>query len=226
MVDALREANNKSNYFYRGCSLFILSLVIITYLTPVPAYIAGTHPENHLTLLWHPNHLEASHEDVYYLPAGPIYAMFLAFQGLIVYAAAREIADQMGLINATKARSFPAQPHLFGTAPDWLVPSLTDMRFVRGQTSKNMDQRADTPEAAAKTSALQLPPRLVYMGFLTVTSLPMPCMVFGAGNFINAGWWAISSAALVIVCIIEYTIAGSERELKGLDGSRYNYKGA
>lgn len=205
--------------------LFLLGLVIVTYLTPIPAYIMGTHPENHLTLFWAQHGTEGSHEDLIYLPAGPIYMIFLLFQGLLVIAAMRDTADHMGLINATKSAAFPAQPHRFGTAPDWLVPALNDIRFAAPGGSSKIDQRADGP--ATEPSGLNAqPPRVVYLGLLLFCSLPMPLMVFGSGNFVNAFWWSLSTAALSILLTVEWSIGVSERQIKGLDGRRYNYKGA
>lgn len=230
VLNALRESNDKSNYFYRGCTLFLLALTLITYLTPVPAYIMGTHPENHLTLFFRPHDTdqEHTHEDLVYLPAAPIYIIFFLMQGFLVLAAARETADKMGLIHGVKSRPFPAQPHPFGTAPEWLVPALTDVRFSTAASKVQSGERADTKQAEANLQKgfNALPPRLVYLLVLTFASLPMPLMTFGAGAFTNAAWWSISTAALVLLCFVEWSIHKSERQLGGLARTRYDYKGA
>lgn len=227
IIAKLQESNEKSNYIARGAILFLFSLVLVTYATPIPAYIAGTHPENHLTLFWSATHsAPGTHEDLVYLPAGPIYCAFLFLQGILVVAALRETADLMGLVKGgPAATAFPAQPHLYGTAPGWLVPSLQDIRFSSGQVAGQVNKRADGT-VVPPTGLSSVPPRLTYLLLLTVSSLPMPLLVFGAGNFTNAAWWSISTAALVIDFVVEYYINKSEKEIRGLDGQRYNYKGA
>ncbi|PWN26812.1 hypothetical protein BDZ90DRAFT_212789, partial [Jaminaea rosea] len=229
IITSLRTSHDKSAKIYRYATLFLLSLVIITYLTPIPAYIAGTHPENHLTLFWAAHHVQGTHEDLIYLPAGPIYMLFFAFQGIIVVGAIRETVDLLGLAKlGPKPAAFPApQPHLYGTAPGWLVPSLQDLRFSSATNqSVNSKTPATSPAAAQRPGLASVAPRLVYLGVLLVTSLPMPLMVFGAGNFTNAAWWALAPGALLIDLLVEWSIAGSEREIRGLDGQRYSYKGA
>lgn len=226
VISSLRAANDKSSYIYRALMLFMLSLVFVVYLTPFPAYIAGTHPENHLTLFWAAHDVTGTHEDLVYLPAGPVYAAFLLLQGLFLVAAIRETVDLMGLANlGPKGTAFPAQPHLFGTAPKWLVPSLQDLRWSASANSGQVNKRADGTVVQPKGLST-LPPRLVYLMVVALSSLPMPFMVFGAGNFTNAAWWALSSGALFIDVLVEWSIASSEKELKGLDSQRYSFKGA
>ncbi|CAO1618466.1 unnamed protein product [Parajaminaea phylloscopi] len=223
----LQASNDKSNKVARAAMLFLLSLVLVTYATPIPAYIAGTHPENHLTLFWAGTHTgPGSTDDLVYLPAGPIYGFFLFLQGILIVGALREAADQLGIIKGgPAATAFPAQPHLYGTAPNWLIPSLQDIRFSAQQSSGQVNKRADGTVVQPKGLSA-LPPRPTYLLVLFVASLPMPLMVFGAGNFTNAAWWSFATAALGINFFVEWSIANSEKELRGLDGQRYNYKGA
>lgn len=228
IIDTLRTSHDSSARLYRYATIFLLSLVLVTYLTPVPAYLTGTHPENHLTLFWAAHHVQGTHEDLVYLPAGPVYLLFMAVQGLLIVGAIRETVDLLGWANlGPKPAAFPApQPHLFGTAPPWLVPSLQDLRFSSATNQGVTGEDATKPVAAQKPGLSSVAPRLVYAGFLLVASLPMPLMVFGAGNFTNAAWWALTPGVLLIDVLVEWSIAGSEREIRGLDGQRYSYKGA
>ena len=193
------------------------------YLTPLPAYIAGTHPENHLIMFLQSGH--GTHEDLIYLPALPIYLIFLAGQGGLLYCAAYETADQMDISAVVKRRkgyAYPAQPHGFGTAPDFLVPTLTKLRFAPGGGRADQVHQSSSGPSMAQTSS----PRLMYLLVLLVTSLPLPLMTFGAGSFGNAGWWFLTSSIIGLTCWVESSIWKSERSTVGLDGMRYNYKGA
>jgi len=51
-------------------------------------------------------------------------------------------------------------------------------------------------------------------------------MTFGAGSFVNSGWWAISTAVLIVLVSCEVMIYKFEKESMGLNGLRYGYKGA
>lgn len=227
VISKLQASNENSNYIARTAMLFLLALVLVTYATPIPAYIAGIHPENHLTLFWSATHTgPGTAEDLVYLPAGPIYCVFLFLQGILVVGALRETADLMGLIKGgPAAMEFPAQPHVYGTAPNWLVPSLQDIRFSSSQAAGQVNKRADGTVVGLKGLSA-LPPRPTYLLLLAAASLPMPLMVFGAGNFTNSAWWSIATIVLVINFFVEWNISNSEKELRSLDGQRYNYKGA
>jgi len=191
------------------------------YVTPLPDYIMGTHPESHLTLFFGPSHIDGTHEDLYKFPALPIYLVFLALQGGLLFAAFYETLDRMGHVRS-KGVAFPHQPHLFGTAPNFIAPILSDIRWHPSQ----MGVRADSTEYRAPPVTATMPPRLLYLCMITFVSLPLPLMTFGAGSFVNSGWWAITSASLIVLVICEWMIHKFERETFGLTGLKYGYKGA
>jgi hypothetical protein len=181
----------------------------------------GTHPETHLTLFFGPSHVQGTHEDLFKFPALPIYLIFLAMQGTLLFAGFYETLDRMNLLNR-RGTPFPHQPHLFGTAPNFIAPLLSDIRWHPSQ----MGVRADSTEYNAPHVMATMPPRLLYLCMVTLASFPIPLMTFGAGSFVNSGWWAFTSVALVVLDICEYTIHKFEKEALGLNGLRYGYKGA
>lgn len=222
VIRSLREANDKSNYIFRALMLVMLGLVGILYLTPIPDYVTGNHPETHLTMFFQATHLgPGTHEDLWKFPALPAYIAFLLIQGTLLYGAAKETAYKMGLITI-KGTAFPQQPHMFGTAPSFLVPILSDIRWH----PSHMGVRADSPEYRAPPVTATMSPRLLYLCFLTFVSFPLPLLTFGAGSFVNSGWWAITTVALIILCLCERMMDKSERETVGLNGMKYSYKGA
>ena len=181
----------------------------------------GTHPESHLTLFFGPSHIEATHEDLYKFPALPIYLIFLSLQGTLLFAAFYETLDRMGH-TTSKGTTFPHQPHLFGTAPNFIAPILSDIRWHPSQMGvRSVDTEYRPPPVTAT-----MPPRLLYLCMFTFVSLPLPLMTFGAGSFINSGWWAITSAVLTVLVVCEWMIHKFEKESLGLNGLRYGYKGA
>lgn len=155
------------------------------------------------------------------LPALPIYLALLAIQGTFLFGAFYETLDRMGYARV-KGVPYPQQPHLFGTAPNFLAPFLSEIRF----NSNSIGARADTKDAAAPPVWVRMPPRLLYLCILTLASFPMPLMTFGAGSFVNSGWWAISTAVLIVLVSCEVMIYKFEKESMGLNGLRYGYKGA
>lgn len=221
VIQSIRESNEKSNYIFRALMLIMMGLVGILYLTPIPDYITGDHPESHLTMLFHPSHIhEASHDDLIRLPAFPIYLALLFLQGGLLFGAAYETMDRMGMIRS-KGLAFPLQPHQFGTAPSILAPVLADIRWHPTHAGIRADKDDKPPPVWTTIS-----PRLLYLCLLTLASTPLPLMTFGAGNFINAGWWLITTIALTVLCICEGLIDKFEREAIGLNGMKYAYKGA
>lgn len=184
----------------------------------------GTHPQNHMTMFLGKSH--GTLDDLIYLPALPFYIVFLAMQGGLLYCAALETADQLDLAFAVARRkkfAFPAQPHPFGTAPDFVVPTLSQLKFAPG--GGRADQ-AHVPTDSGQRVAATMSPRAMYLTLLFVTSLPLPLMTFGAGSFGNAGWWAITSVVIALTAWVENGIWKSEREIVGLDGMKYTLKGA
>jgi hypothetical protein len=147
--------------------------------------------------------------------------MFLLLQGGLLFAAFYETLDRMGHVKS-KGTAFPHQPHLFGTAPNILAPILSDVRWHPSQ----MGVRADTTEYRAPPITATMPPRLLYLCIITFVSLPLPLMTFGAGSFVNSGWWAIASAVLMVLVLCESMIYKFEKEAFGLNGLKYGYKGA
>ncbi|PWZ02514.1 hypothetical protein BCV70DRAFT_229006 [Testicularia cyperi] len=234
IIAELKAKNDSSNYVYRALVLIMISLVLVLYLTPIPSYIKGTHPENHLVLFHHGVHVVGTEEHLTYLPAFPIYLIFFGIQGYCLYLAGVEVLALMGhasLASKLKGQSSPAvyQSHPFGTAPSWIVPLLSDLRYTTGN-KVNLHERADQPAAISSDSkavsdALSSP-RLLYLWAVFIASLPLPLLVFGAGNFSNAGWFAFTSGVLGVNLAIETWIRRSEKDLLGLDGLKYDHKSA
>lgn len=165
--------------------------------------------------------MTGTHDDLVKFPSLPIYLAFFAMQSTLLMAAAYETADRMGLVRS-KGVSFPHQPHVYGTAPDFVAPLLSDIRWH----PTHMGVRADAPDYRAPAVMATMPPRLLYLCALTFVSFPLPLMTFGTGSFVNAGWWAITTAVLVVLCLCERTIDKFEKEARGLTGMKYGYKGA
>ncbi|KAK0549559.1 hypothetical protein OC846_004022 [Tilletia horrida] len=218
IVQELTELNEKSNYLYRILLLFMLSLVLIVYMTPIPAYLAGTHPENHLTMFFSPHHHEHTHDDLTYLPAAPIYIFFFLIQGSLLAAAMYETAERLSLVKIAP-KPFPQQPHRFGTAPDWLAPALDDIRMQPSEAQKQKQDKGDRVSA-------RVGGRLVYIIFLTVLSLPLPLLTFGVGSFTNSGWWALSTGALTVLSLVEWWMGKVTAETQQLGSMKYSYRGA
>ncbi|PWN52058.1 hypothetical protein IE53DRAFT_378448 [Violaceomyces palustris] len=227
IIEDLRKANQSSNYFYRAMIVVLMVLVFILYLTPIPDYVRGTHPENHITLFLHPIHHQGTHEDLTYLPALPFYLLFFFYSSYLLYLGTAETLYQMGhpILAPQRAKlSFPRQPHQFGTAPDWLVPALTDLRW--GSSNKVTDgQRADKDVVNPRVAST-VNPKLLYLFIIWVASWPLPLMTFGAGAFVNSLWWLATSGVLGVLWASEYWIVKTETELVGLGGMKYNHKGA
>ncbi|EPQ26214.1 uncharacterized protein PFL1_06149 [Pseudozyma flocculosa PF-1] len=241
LIAQLKQQNDGSNYGLRALLAVLIALLEFLYLTPLPSYIRGDHPENHLTLYHHPVHVEGTIDHLTYLPALPIYLFFFLVHGSLLYMAAIELLSTMGHANllaryrlplarsTANAVPFPYQPHPFGTAPAWLVPTLRDIKWSTSPQTK-LNQRADDQPAAtavAKSVASSLSdPKLLYLWFLFIASWPMPMLIFGAGNFANAAWWSLSSAVLGIYLAAETWIAKTNRDILGLDALKYNHKSA
>ncbi|CAO1635159.1 unnamed protein product [Sympodiomycopsis kandeliae] len=231
VIANLTESNKENAKFYRYCSLFLLVLNFVVYLVPIPSYLMGTHSETHHSFYFAKHDVQGTHEDLFHLPAAPIYFLLVSGQCLILYAAGKEIADLAGLIKGVAGVSFPMQPHRFGTAPKWLLPTLEDLRFASSGAQGNLHKRADKEDQVKKNepekpSLSTTQPRLIYLMLLAFATLPMPLLTFGTGNFVNSAWWGVEALVMGIVCLIEYSIGQNEREIHGLDGKRYSYKGA
>ena len=166
----------------------------------------------------HHNDTVGTESDLTFIPAFPIYSMFLLFQGALIYLAMRELLFAIGAIKP-KPRPFPAQPHQFGTAPDFLVPLLRDLRI--NQSSR---KRADVPPAAPLSTLMT--PRVLYIGFLWFCTWPLPLLTFGVGSFDDSIWWAMLFLVASVHLITERTIAHAERETIGLNGLKYSFKSA
>lgn len=221
VIKTLHDSNQRSNYIYRALMLVMLALVEVLYLSPIPDYVRGTHPEQHLTMFFEAVHVTGTHDDLLKVPSMPIYLFLFTVQSLLLFGAAAELVDLMGLRTATGV-PFPQQPHVYGTAPAFLAPFLNDIRWH----PSHMGVRADSPEYRAPPVTATMPPRLLYLCLLAFASMPVPLMTFGTGSFINAAWWAITPVVLVCVCVCEHIIAKVDREARGLTGMKYNYKGA
>lgn len=193
-----------------------------SYLSPIPDYIRGTHPETHMTMFFAAVHLSGTHDDLVRIPSLPIYLALLSIQSVLLAGTAIELLDLMNVRRRDTGHAFPHQPHVFGTAPSWVVPFLSDLRWH----PSHVGVRADSPEYRPPHVMATMNPRLLYLCLLAFASLPLPLMTFGAGSFVNAGWFALSSVVLVVVCICEHWIGKVERETRGLTGMKYNYKGA
>lgn len=155
-------------------------------------------------------------DDLLYLPALPFYLCFAAVQLTLLYMLAWEVADAMGVpfvVARRKKYVFPAQPHPFGTAPDFVVEVLSTMKWAPGKAGP--DGIRPPQELVMKT----VKPRVMYVFALWILLLPLPLMVFGAGSNDNAAWWSISAAAGLIALLFERSIAASERQIDQLAGT-------
>lgn len=179
----------------------------------------GRHPKSQVSLFLHGSHKVGSVEDLTYLPAFPIYLVVATILTGLMSLAAYELADRLGWVTAA-GHAFPAQPHSFGTAPSLIVPVLRDIRL---QSSKNVGADATQPTQSATTV---VPPRIIYVGFLWVCSWPIPLITFGLGAFDDVLWWSFPMGALSIHLLIEWWMYKAELETLGLNGLKYNYKGA
>ncbi|CDU24132.1 uncharacterized protein SPSC_02761 [Sporisorium scitamineum] len=233
LLRELKTRNDSSNYMYRAALLFMVLLVFVLYLTPIPSYIDGSHPENHLTLFHHGVHVIGTEEHLTYLPAFPIYMIFFGIQGYLLYLSSLELLSLMGhdsiLSKITRRNASLYRSHPFGTAPSYLVSILSDIRISTGN-KVNLNERADQPAAINSDSKALYDslsnPRLLYLWFLFVASCPMPLLIFGAGNFSNAGWFAFTPAVIGVMLVVETWITRSENQLLGLDGLKYDHKSA
>lgn len=234
LLRELKTRNDASNYIYRFALLFMVLLVFVLYLTPIPSYIDGSHPENHLTLFHHGVHVIGTEEHLTYLPAFPIYLVFFGCQGYLLYLAALELLSLMGhdalLSRVMRSNAALYRSHPFGTAPRYLVNILSDIRIATGN-KVNLNERADAPPAKVNSDSKALHdslanPRLLYLWFLFVAGCPLPLLIFGAGNFSNAGWFAFTPAVLGTMLVMETWISRSENQLLGLDGLKYDHKSA
>jgi len=221
VIDKLRADNDKANYLYRAALLVVYALVGFLYLTPIPTYLTGSHPKSHITLFLHHQSMIGTEDDLTYLPALPIYIAVLLYLGYIMYLATYELATRAGILQP-KGVAYPAQPHPFGTAPRWIVPVLRDIRLQPSGSA-----RADPDKQSTKTELTKvLPPPIVYLGFLWVCTWPVPLVTFGAGAFDDAAWWSFPFGALSLHLLVEWWIYKAERDMVGLAGLKYNYKGA
>ncbi|EST06448.1 hypothetical protein PSEUBRA_004348 [Kalmanozyma brasiliensis GHG001] len=233
LLRELKTKNDASNYIYRFAILLMIVLVFVLYLTPIPSYIDGTHPENHLTLFHHGMHVVGTEDHLTYLPAFPIYLIFFGFQGYLLYLSAIELLSLMGHDQAVGilTRRNPAhyRAHPFGTAPSYLVSILSDIRYSTGN-KPNLHERADQPATIGGQSKALYDslsnPRLLYLWALFVAGWPLPLLIFGAGNFGNAGWFAVTPVVVGVLLMSETMIRRSENALLGLDGMKYDHKSA
>ena len=221
VIGEIQRSNDKAHVVYRACLLVVYALVAILYLTPVPDYVTGKHPKSHLTLFLHTHNVIGTTDDLTYLPAFPIYVVTALACFAIMWLAACEVADVLRLVQR-KPMAFPSQPHPYGTAPNFLVPVLRDLRLQRGSGLKI--RQASEPTKVPITSVL--PPRLAYLCFLWVCTWPIPLITFGVGAFDDAAWWMMPFAAVSLHLLIEYWIFKAESETIGLTGMKYAYKGA
>lgn len=201
--------------------LVMLALVGVLYLTPIPDYVRGTHPDMHHVLFFGSSDSEGTHDDLVKFPSLPLYLLFFSIQSLFLFGAFYETLERMNLIKS-KGVAFPNQPHVFGTAPNFLAPILSDIRWH----PSHMGVSSSSPEYQAPLLTATMPPRLLYLCLLTFASLPLPLLTFGAGSFANSGWWSFTPAVLIILCICEAMIDKFEKDALGLNGMKYSYKGA
>ena len=232
LLNQLKTANDASNYIYRAALLLMIVLVFVLYLTPIPSYINGTHPENHLTLFHHGVHVVGTEDHLTYLPAFPIYMLFFSAQGYLLYLAGCELLSLMGhdtlLAKITRRNATLYRTHPFGSAPSYLVSILSDIRITTGNKI-NLNERADQPAPQQQTKFLHdtlANPRLLYLWFLCAASAPLPLLIFGAGNFGNAGWFALTTAVLLVVLVEETWVRRSENQVLGLGALKYDHKSA
>lgn len=233
LLRELKASNDASNYIYRAALLFMVCLVFVLYLTPIPSYIDGTHPENHLTLFHHGVHVIGTEDHLTYLPAFPIYMIFFGIQGYLLYLAGIELLSLMGhdkiLAKLTGRNPLAYRAHPFGTAPSYAVSILSDIRYSTGNKIK-LNERADQVEATNSDSKALYDslsnPRLLYLWFLFIGGCPLPLLIFGAGNFSNAGWFSFTPAVIGTMLASETWIRRSENQLLGLDGLKYDHKSA
>ncbi|CEH14776.1 hypothetical protein CBOM_02598 [Ceraceosorus bombacis] len=232
IISALKEQNDRNHKTARGGLLALIGGVAFLYITPLPAYLTNTHPDTHVHLLFvHHSQETAEHHELTRLPVAPIYILFLLSMGTLLYATGKEVADRMGILPRPPGVPFPApQPHLFGTAPGWLVKSLTDLRWHPSNSGQPRSVRADLPANQGGETPpnflTKMNPRNLYVFMIWLASWPLPLMTFGAGAFESSAWWALTPAVIGIVLAVEGIIYRAERDLKGLDGMRYGYKGA
>lgn len=221
MVEELQRKNERNHFIYRCAMLVIYLLIVILYISPVPAYLKGEHPKSHLTFFLHKQDVVGTVDDLTYLPAFPIYAFVASIEIAIIAYASYELAEIMNLVRS-KGFSFPAQPHPFGTAPNWVVPVLRDLRLQSSKTTA-----ADPSKQSQNVEITRvLPPRVVYVGFLWVCTWPAPLLSFGAGAFDDALWWLFPFLALTVHVLIEYWMYKADTETLGLNNLKYNHKGA
>lgn len=218
VIAELQRRNEKSHFVYRAMLLVLYGIVCVLYVSPIPAYLAGTHHRMNHTLFMRAFDTIGTESDLTHVPAFPIYCALLSFYAVIVYLALRETLFSMGYIKPTP-KIFPAQPHLFGTAPDFIVPFLRDLRVNQVQRG-----RADLPEVQPLSATIS--PRVLYIALLWIVSWPVPLLTFGAGAFEDSFWWSITSFVLAIHVFAEYTIQKAERETVGLNGLKYTFKSA
>lgn len=201
-----------------------------SYLTPLPAYLTNSHPDTHFHMLFVGVHREPTHDDVTKLPIAPIYCFFVAIMTSFLWAAAIETADRMGLTKR-KGLPFPHQPHLFGTAPNWLIRTLTDLRWHPSNSGGVPSARSDLPRQQGGDNPpnflTKMHPRNLYLFVILLASTPLPLMVFGAGGSGETTlWWTLTPLVIGTLLTIEGMIHRSQRDAASLDGMRYNYKGA
>lgn len=160
-------------------------------------------------------------EDLIHLPAAPIYIFFMGISFALLWGAAKETLERVGIIKL-RGVAFPAAPSQFGTAPAWLVPSLSDIRFH----PSHVDPSARADEHTGPTVASAVQPRLLYLIVLWIASLPLPLLTFGTGSFLNSFWWSATPAAILVLILTEWMISKGEKEVQSLSGLKYSYKGA
>ena len=218
MIAELQRRNEKAHFVYRAMLLVLYGIVFVVYASPIPAYLAGTHSRMHHTLFMHGFDVVGTDNDLTYIPAFPIYCALFLVYSLLIYMAVRETLFAMGYIKP-KPRPFPYQPHQFGTAPDFFVPFLRDLRI-------NQSTRGRTDVPPAQPLSATVAPRVLYIGLLWVATWPVPLLTFGAGAFEDSLWWSFMFIATTIHVIVEYTIQNAERETLGLNGLKYSFKSA
>ncbi|WFD35686.1 hypothetical protein MCUN1_002547 [Malassezia cuniculi] len=218
VIAELQRRNAKSHYSYRVLLIVLHAVVLVLYLSPFPAYIAGTHSRTHHTLFMQSSYSVGTENDLTYIPAFPIYCLLFAYYFGIIFLSVRETLFAMDIIKPTPM-AFPAQPHQFGTAPNFLVPFLRDMRI-----NKSTGNRADVP--TSQPLSAYVAPRVLYLGFLWILTWPIPLLTFGSGAFEDSLWWSFMFFVMSIHVFAEHTIHKTERETVGLNGLKYAFKSA